>query len=109
MTYAVDNSPHKSHALHFGSGIIKDRLKPGATFMAHSVFEAGGFAHTSFSDGIPPDLQLFPLPWSYPPFPDESVRLSPATRPSLPVFSPLTTPPSPGPLPLPPTTPLAAP
>ncbi|HEY9562297.1 MAG TPA: GMC family oxidoreductase N-terminal domain-containing protein [Nocardioides sp.] len=109
MTYAVDNSPHKSHALHFGSGIIKDRLKPGATFMAHSVFEAGGFAHTSFSDGITPDLQLFAIPWSYPPFQDESVRLSPDKRPSLSVFSTLIRPRSRGTLRLASSDPLAAP
>lgn len=109
MTYAVDTSPHRSTALHFGGGIVKDRLKPGRTFMAHSVFEAGGFAHTSLSDGVVPDLQLFAIPWSYPPFQDEPVRLSPDKRPSLSVFSTLIRPRSRGQLRLASSDPLAAP
>ena len=87
MTYAVDNSPHRSSAAYFGMAILKDRLRPGRTFMAHSVFEAGGFVETSIArDGVP-DLQFFAIPWSYPPFQDEAVRLSPDKRPSLSVFS----------------------
>lgn len=92
MTFAMDNSPHKSTPVHFGMGILKDRLKPGKTFMAHSVFEAGGFVHTSHAENGVPDLQLFAIPWSYPPFQDEPVRLSPDKRPSLSVFSTLINP-----------------
>lgn len=88
-TWAVDNSPHRSTALHFGRGILEDRLRPGRTFMAHSVFEAGGFVHTSLADSDVPDLQLFAIPWSYPPFQDERVRLRPDKRRSLSVFATL--------------------
>lgn len=109
MTYAVDNSPHKSSASYFGMSILKDRIKPGRTFMAHSVFEAGGFAHTSLSNGAAPDLQLFAIPWSYPPFQDEPVRLSPDKRNSLSVFSTLVQPKSRGTLRLASADPLAAP
>ncbi|MDT0200863.1 GMC family oxidoreductase N-terminal domain-containing protein [Nocardioides sp. AE5] len=109
MTYAVDNSPHRSTALHFGGGIIKDRLKPGSTFLSHSVFEAGGFVHTSLSDGVVPDLQLFAIPWSYPPFQDEPARLSPDKRPSLSVFSTLIRPRSRGTVRLASNDPLEAP
>lgn len=109
LTYAVDNSPNKSTPFYFGAGIIKDRLKPGRTFMAHSVFEAGGFTHTSLSQSAAPDMQLFAIPWSYPPFQDEPVRLSPDKRPSLSVFSTLVQPRSRGTLRLSSPDPLAAP
>ena len=109
MTFAVDNSPHRSTPLHFGMGMLKDRFQPGSTFMAHSVFEAGGFVHTSLAENGVPDLQLFAIPWSYPPFQDDPVRLSPDTRPSLSVFSTLIRPHSRGTLRLASSDPSAAP
>lgn len=87
MTYAVDNSPHRSSAAYFGMSIVRDVVKPGKTFMAHSVFESGGFVETSLARNGVPDLQFFAIPWSYPPFQDEPVRLNPDKRPSLSVFS----------------------
>ncbi|MFS3129351.1 GMC family oxidoreductase [Nocardioides sp. Bht2] len=108
LTYAVDNSPHRSTAMYFGKGILKDRIKPGSNFLAHSVFEAGAFLHTSLSDGTP-DLQLFAIPWSYPPFQDEPVRLTPDKRPSLSVFATLIRPRSRGTVRLASADPLAAP
>ncbi|MGH3411856.1 MAG: GMC family oxidoreductase [Marmoricola sp.] len=89
MTFVVDNSPHRSTALHFGRGIVEDRLRPGRTFMAHSVFEAGGFLSTSLAPTGVPDLQLFAIPWAYPPNQDLPVRLKPDTRNSISVFSTL--------------------
>lgn len=109
MTYAIRNSPHRSTPFHFGSGIIKDRFQPGRTFMAHSVFEGGGFTHTSHSETAAPDLQFFAIPWSYPPFQDEPVRLSPDKRPSISVFSTLVQPRSRGTVRLASGDPLAAP
>ena len=109
MSYAVDNSPNKSTPLFFGSAIIKDRLKPGRTFMAHSVFEGGAFLHTSLSQTAAPDMQLFAIPWAYPPFQDEPVRLNPDKRPSLSLFSTLVQPKSRGTLRLASADPLAAP
>ncbi|WP_310962287.1 GMC family oxidoreductase [Nocardioides terrisoli] len=109
MTYVVDNSPHRSTPFHFGRGIVEDRLRPGVTFMAHSVFEAGGFTSTSYAEGGAPDLQLFAIPWSYPPFQDEPKRLSPDKRPSLSVFSTLVQPRSRGTLRLSSSDPFAPP
>ncbi|WP_235738141.1 GMC family oxidoreductase [Nocardioides alcanivorans] len=109
MTYSVDNSPHRSTPFYFGKGILKDRFKPGSNFLAHSVFEAGAFLHTSLSQSTAPDLQLFAIPWSYPPFQDEPVRLSPDKRPSLSAFSTLIRPKSRGTVRLASADPLAAP
>jgi choline dehydrogenase len=108
-TFVMDNSPHRSTAFHFGKGLVMDRLRPGRTFMAHSVFEAGGFVHTSLAkDGVP-DLQLFAIPWAYPPFQDEPVRLRPDTRPSMSVFSTLIAPRSRGTIRLASADPMVAP
>ncbi|HET9498746.1 MAG TPA: FAD-dependent oxidoreductase [Marmoricola sp.] len=109
MTYVVDNSPHRSTPFHFGRGILEDRLRPGVTFMAHSVFEAGGFTSTSVAEAGIPDLQLFAIPWAYPPNQDAPVRLKPDKRPSLSVFSTLVQPRSRGTLRLTSSDPLAPP
>lgn len=109
LTYVLDNSPHRSSAAHFARGIVEDRLRPGETFMAHSVFEAGGFTSTSYAESAAPDLQFFAIPWSYPPFQDEPVRIKADKRPSLSVFSTLVQPRSRGTLRLSSADPLAAP
>lgn len=89
-TWLVDNSPHKSSPLYFGMALLKDRLRPGSNFMAHSVFEAGAFLRTSLAGpDDAPDMQLLGLPWSYPPYQDEPKRLAPDKRPSWSVFSTL--------------------
>ena len=89
-SWHVDNSPHTGNALHFGMGILKEQLDKGHTFMAHSVFETGGFVATSQADDGLPDMQLLGLPWAYPaPNQDAPVRLKPDQRPSWSVFSTL--------------------
>lgn len=93
MTFLVDNSPHKGTPLYFGRGILAERLRPGRTFMAHSVFEAGGFVRTTLAGPDRPDMQLLALPWSYPaPNQDAPVRLRPDPRPAISVFSTLVRP-----------------
>ncbi len=109
-TWHVDNSPHRGTPLYFGSGIVKERLRKGQTFMAHSVFEAGGFVSTSLADPGVPDMQLLGLPWSYPaPNQDLPVRYKVDTRPSWSVFSTLIRPRSRGTVRLASADPLEAP
>ncbi|KRF19095.1 choline dehydrogenase [Nocardioides sp. Soil797] len=109
-TWHVTNSPHKGNAFYFGKGIVKDRLKPGKTFMAHSVFESGAFVNTSLAtDGLP-DMQLLALPWSYPaPNQDAPVRMKPDQRTSWSAFSTLIQPKSRGTVRLASADPTAAP
>lgn len=109
-SWEVDNSPHKGSPVYFGKGIVKEALNKGRTFMAHSVFESGGFVSTSLAtDGLP-DLQLLGLPWAYPaPNQDLPVRLKPDQRPSWSVFSTLIQPKSRGTVRIASTDPLAAP
>ncbi len=108
-TWHVDNSPHKGTPLYFGKGILMDRVKPGRTFMAHSVFESGAFVRTSLAAEDAPDMQLLGLPWSYPPHQDEPKRIKQDTRPSWSVFSTLIQPKSRGTVRLASSDPLAAP
>ncbi len=89
LTFHVNNSPHKSNAFYFGKGILMDKLKPGRTFMAHSVFESGAFLKTSLAQSDVPDMQLLGLPWSYPPFQDEPKRMKVDPRPAWSAFSTL--------------------
>ena len=110
-TWEVDNSPHKGTATYFGRGILKETFREkGHTFMAHSVFETGGFVSTSLAaDGLP-DMQLLALPWSYPaPNQDAPIRMKADTRPSWSVFSTLIQPRSRGTLRLASADPLAPP
>ncbi len=89
-SWHVDNSPHKGNALYFGMGVLKEKLNKGRTFMAHSVFESGGFLRTSLAQDGLPDMQLLALPWAYPsPNQDAPVRLKPDQRPTWSVFSTL--------------------
>ncbi len=89
-SWHVDNSPHKGNAMHFAMGIVKEQFNKGHTFMAHSVFEAGGFVETSMAEGGLPDMQFLALPWAYPaPNQDAPVRLKPDQRTTWSVFSTL--------------------
>jgi len=109
-SWAVDNSPHKGSPLYFGKGILKEQFNKGHTFMAHSVFESGGFVQTSVAtDGLP-DMQFLGLPWAYPaPNQDLPIRLKPDKRPAWSIFSTLIQPKSRGTVRLASTDPLAAP
>ncbi|ANH36998.1 Alcohol dehydrogenase [acceptor] [Nocardioides dokdonensis FR1436] len=93
MTFTMDNVKHKAAPSYFARNLARELVRPTSTFMAHSVFEAGAFLHTSQSDSAAPDMQLLALPWAYPaPNQDAPVRLKPDPRPSLTVFSTLVQP-----------------
>ncbi|MGH3362250.1 MAG: GMC family oxidoreductase [Nocardioides sp.] len=109
-SWEVDNSPNKSRATYFFGGIVKEQLRRGTTFMAHSVFEVGAFLRTSQCQGEATDMQLLVLPWAYPaPNQDAPVRLNPDQRPTLSMFSTLIQPKSRGTVRLASADPLAAP
>lgn len=65
MTFEMDNTEHVGSPFYFAKGIVKERLKPGSTFLRHSVFEQTGFVRTSLATNVP-DLQIHVLPWAYP-------------------------------------------
>ena len=113
MSFHMDNSPNKSKATYFFGNIVKEQLRRGTTFMAHSVFEVGAFLRTSLAQGGPDgptDMQLLVLPWAYPaPNQDAPVRLTPDPRPTLSMFSTLIQPKSRGTLRLASADPTAAP
>jgi choline dehydrogenase len=91
-------------------GILKEQFNKGHTFMAHSVFETGGFVSTSLAEEGLPDMQLLALPWAYPaPNQDAPVRLKPDQRPTWSVFSTLIQPRSRGTLRIASADPSAAP
>ncbi|MEI2714324.1 MAG: GMC family oxidoreductase N-terminal domain-containing protein [Nocardioides sp.] len=98
MTYAMDNVPHKGNPIYFARQLAREmapkRFGGGNTFMAHSVFEAGGFTRTSLAaPDAPADMQFLALPWAYPaPNQDKPIRYKPDQRPALSVFSTLVQP-----------------
>lgn len=98
MTFLMDNVRHRGTPAYFARNLAKELAPPwlggGKTFMAHSVFEAGGFTRTSLCDsGEAPDMQFLALPWAYPsPNQDAPIRHKVDTRPALSVFSTLVQP-----------------
>lgn len=109
MTYDMSGTPHRGTPTYFFRGIARELLRPGRTFMSHSVFEGGAFLRTSLAAGPAPDMQLLALPWVYPPHQDEPIRIKPDPRPALSMFSTLVQPRSRGTLRLASADPTAAP
>jgi choline dehydrogenase len=110
LTFHVPSVLHKGTALYFAKGLLKEKLRAGTSFLAHSVFESVGFVRTSRAGDGPPDLQLHMLPWAYPsPNQDAPIRHAVDPRPSVTVFSTLIYPRSRGTLRLASSDPLAAP
>ncbi len=73
-TWLMPNAMHKGTPSYFGRALVREMLRGGSTFLAHTVFETVGFVRTSQATSVP-DLQLHVLPWSYPsPNQDEPVR-----------------------------------
>jgi len=109
LTFHATSSKMKGNALFFGTGVIKETLRKGKSFMANSVFESVAFLRTSAATDIP-DLQLHLLPWSYvSPNQDEPIRHKVDPRTSLTVLATLIYPKSRGTLRLASGDPLAAP
>jgi len=64
LTFLTPRGGHKGTALHFFSGMIKEKLF-GGTWFGRSVFESVAFVKVNSSSEVP-DLQLHSLPWAYP-------------------------------------------
>jgi len=64
LTFITPRGGHKGTALHFFSGMVKEKLK-GGTWFGRSVFESVAFVKLNSSSPVP-DLQLHSLPWAYP-------------------------------------------
>lgn len=64
LTFLTPRGGHKGTALHFFSGMIKEKIF-GGTWFGRSVFESVAFVKLR-SDAKVPDLQLHSLPWAYP-------------------------------------------
>ncbi len=109
MTFEMANTPHVGSPAYFAKGFIKETLKPGSTFLRHSVFENTGFVRTSLATKVP-DMQIHVLPWAYPsPNQDEKKMHQPPKVHALTVFSTLIYPHSRGTLRLASADPHAAP
>jgi choline dehydrogenase len=73
-TWLMPAALHKGTPAYFGRALVRELLRGGSTFLAHTVFETVGFVRTSQATNVP-DLQLHVLPWSYPsPNQDAPVR-----------------------------------
>jgi choline dehydrogenase len=82
MTYLMKSARNRGTTPYFAAGLVKEMLR-GDTWMARSVFEAGGFIRGPNAGPIP-DLQVHALPWSYPsPNQDAPVRHKVDKRPAL--------------------------
>lgn len=64
LTFLTPRGGHKGTALHFFSGMVKEKLF-GGTWFGRSVFESVAFVKLNSSSPVP-DLQLHSLPWAYP-------------------------------------------
>ncbi|RSM91511.1 choline dehydrogenase [Kibdelosporangium aridum] len=109
LTFHVSSSRNRGTAPYYARGLVRELLRPGTTFLAHSVFEAVAFLRTSQADSIP-DLQLHVLPWAYvSPNQDEPIRHDVDKRTALTVLTTLIYPKSRGTLRLASADPTAAP
>ena len=64
LTFRAKTSLHRSAAMHFFGGMLKDMLKGGSWF-GRTIFEAGAFVKSNPSQRIP-NIQLHTMPWGYP-------------------------------------------
>jgi choline dehydrogenase len=109
ITFEVPSAVNKGNALYFAKGLVKERLRPGTSFLANSVFESVAFVRTSQATDEP-DLQIHLLPWSYPsPNQDAPIRHEVDPRSSITLLSTLIYPKSRGALRLASADPMAAP
>ena len=82
LTFLAPNGGHKGNALHFGMGILKEKLF-GGTWFGRSVFETVAFLKTDADQRIP-NLQLHCLPWAYPAQPRRRQQDPPRSTPAPP-------------------------
>ena len=109
LTFHVPSSQMRGNARYFLKGLAKERIRPGTTFLANTVFEAVAFLRTSQATDVP-DLQVHLLPWSYiSPNQDAPIRHQVDPRPAITLLSTLIYPRSRGTLRLASPDPTAAP
>jgi choline dehydrogenase len=108
-TWLMPKAKHKGTPSYFGRAFVREMVRGGSTFLAHTVFETVGFVRTSQATNVP-DLQLHVLPWSYPsPNQDEPIRHKVDLRQAITVMATLIYPKSRGTVRLASTDPSAAP
>jgi choline dehydrogenase-like flavoprotein len=89
MTYLMPSARHHGSAAYFATGLGREVLRRGTTWVARSVFEAVAFVRSSRAGAVP-DIQLHALPWGYPgPNQDAPVRHTVDPRPSLTILATL--------------------
>ncbi|MFD5089483.1 GMC family oxidoreductase [Amycolatopsis thailandensis] len=89
LTFRASSSKNKGTPPYFATGLVRELMRPGTTFLANSVFEAVAFLKTSQAAEIP-DLQLHLLPWAYvTPNQDAPIRHDVDKRPALTVLTTL--------------------
>ncbi|GCD90755.1 GMC family oxidoreductase [Nocardioides sp. LS1] len=109
LTFHATSSRMRGNALFFASGLAKETVRPGRSFLANSVFEVLAFLRTSQATDVP-DLQLHLLPWAYvSPNQDAPIRHKVDPRTALTVLTTLIYPRSRGTLRLASADPTAAP
>ncbi len=109
MTYLMPAARHHGSAPYFATGLTREMMRRGTTWVSRSVFEAVAFLRSSQAGAIP-DIQLHALPWGYPgPNQDAPVRHKVDPRPSLTLLATLIYPKSRGTVRLASTDPAAAP
>jgi choline dehydrogenase-like flavoprotein len=83
MSYLMPSARNRGTASYFASGLTREVLRRGSTWVSRSVFEAVAFVRSSRARDVP-DIQLHALPWSYPsPNQDLPVRYRVDPRPHL--------------------------
>jgi len=83
LSYVMPSARHHGSAPYFASGLSKEMLRRGTTWVARSVFESVAFVRSSHAGAVP-DIQIHALPWGYPgPNQDAPIRHKVDPRPSL--------------------------
>jgi choline dehydrogenase-like flavoprotein len=109
MTYRMPTARHHGSAPYFATGLAKEVLRRGSTWVARSVFESVAFVRSSKADQVP-DIQIHALPWGYPgPNQDAPIRHKVDPHPSLTLLATLIYPKSRGTVRLASADPTAAP
>jgi len=109
MTYVMPSAVHHGSAAYFATGLTREVMRRGSTWVSRSVFESLAFVRSSQAVAVP-DIQIHALPWGYPgPNQDAPIRHKVDPHPSLTLLATLIYPKSRGTLRLASADPAAAP